>query len=475
MKQVHVLNHTHWDREWYESFESFRFKLTEGLRYVVDRLETGQFDNFFLDGQTIVLDDYRDVVSADEYEQLIKWIRLGKIEVGPWYLLADEFLVAGEALIQNLKIGTKMARELGSKYDIGYLPDTFGHIGQMPQILEQFGIGHAILWRGAVSDSFENIWIAPNGSRVKTFVLPLFEGYYQQFLKHEAFQEEMADYLKRNEPFVKSGHYLVMNGADHTFTAPDLKDRLDAINLPVRQSLMSDYVDAVASHHPTTTIHGEQRDPSKIFILPGVLSTRTYLKRDNQLVEDEVLNTLGFLNAFLGTETRNDLFREYVWKLILQNQPHDSICGCSIDAVHDEMETRSARALAAMRQFQQTQLDKQYPAPYFGEGYNDQLVVISTVPIKRMLPVETTIRIPKRLDLGQINLSMNGQAIKIDVLRREEKEVFLRHILAEPHYDDYIEYDVVFSIQVEGAGAYICEIERVGEQPISLRRTENLI
>ncbi|MFY7869690.1 MAG: alpha-mannosidase, partial [Exiguobacterium sp.] len=223
MKQVHVLNHTHWDREWYESFESFRFKLTEGLRYVVDRLQAGQFDNFFLDGQTIVLDDYREVVSADEYEQLIEWIRAGKIEVGPWYLLADEFLVAGESLIQNLKIGTKMARELGSKHDIGYLPDTFGHIGQMPQILEQFGIGHAILWRGAISDAFENTWIAPNGSHVKTFVLPLFEGYYQTFLKHEAFQEEMDDYLTRNEPFVKSGHYLVMNGADHTFTAPDIK------------------------------------------------------------------------------------------------------------------------------------------------------------------------------------------------------------------------------------------------------------
>ncbi|WP_337874136.1 glycoside hydrolase family 38 C-terminal domain-containing protein [Exiguobacterium sp.] len=475
MKQVHVLNHTHWDREWYESFESFRFKLTEGLRYVVDRLQTGQFDNFFLDGQTIVLDDYREVVSADEYEQLVEWIREGKIEVGPWYLLADEFLVAGESLIQNLKIGTKMARQLGSKHDIGYLPDTFGHIGQMPQILEQFGIGHAILWRGAVSDSFENTWIAPNGSHVKTFVLPLFEGYYQTFLKHEAFQKEMDDYLTRNEPFVKSGHYLVMNGADHTFTAPDIKNRLDAIDLPIRQSLMSDYTDAVATHRPTATIHGEQRDPSKIFILPGVLSTRTYLKRDNQLVEDEALNTLGFLNAFLGTETRNDSFREYVWKLILQNQPHDSICGCSIDAVHDEMETRTARALAAMRQFEQTQLDKHYPAPYFGEGYNNQLVVISTVPIERTLPVETTIRIPKRLDLGQIRLSMNGRPIEIDVLRREEKEVFLRHILAEPHYDEYVEYGVVFSIPVEGAGAYVCEIERIEAEVARPDRTDDAV
>lgn len=461
MKHVHVLNHTHWDREWYESFESFRFKLTEGLRYVVNRLEAGQFENFFLDGQTVVLDDYKEVVSAEEYEVFVRLIREGKIEVGPWYLLADEFLVAGEALIQNLKIGTKMARELGSKHDIGYLPDTFGHIGQMPQLLEQFGIDHAILWRGAVSDHFENEWLAPNGSSVKTFVLPLFEGYYQTFLKHQSFKEELADYLERNDPYVKSGHYLVMNGADHTFTAPDLKDRLDTIDLPIRQSLMSDYLEAVADYTPTKTIHGEQRDPSKIFILPGVLSTRTYLKRDNQLVEDEALNTLGFLDAFLGTESRNDAFREYVWKLILQNQPHDSICGCSIDAVHDEMETRTARALAAMHQFEQTKLDWHYPAPYLDETFNNQLVVISTVPYKRILPIETTIRVPRRIDVGGINLRLNGETLSFNLVRREEKELFLRHILAEPHYEEYVEYDVVFTLPVDGAGSTVCEIELV--------------
>ena len=461
MKQVHVLNHTHWDREWYESFESFRFKLTEGLRYVVDRLEAGQFENFFLDGQTVVLDDYKEVVSAEEYEVLVRLIRDGKIEIGPWYLLADEFLVAGEALIQNLKIGTKMARELGSKHDIGYLPDTFGHIGQMPQLLEQFGINHAILWRGAVSDHFENEWLAPNGSSVKTFVLPLFEGYYQTYLKHQSFKEELADYLERNDPYVKSGHYLVMNGADHTFTAPDLKDRLDTIDLPIRQSLMSDYLEAVADYTPAQSIYGEQRDPSKIFILPGVLSTRTYLKRDNQLVEDEALNTLGFLDAFLGTESRNEAFREYVWKLILQNQPHDSICGCSIDAVHDEMETRTARALAAMRQFEQSQLDRHYPAPYLDETFNNQLVVISTVPHKRMLPVETTIRVPKRIDVGGIDLRLNGEPLPFDLVQREEKELFLRHILAEPHYEEYVTYDVVFTLPVEGAGSIVCEIELV--------------
>lgn len=461
MKQLHVLNHTHWDREWYESFESFRFKLTEGLRYVVDRLEAGQFENFFLDGQTIVLDDYKEVVSAEEYDTLVRLIQSGKIEVGPWYLLADEFLVAGESLIQNLTIGTKMARALGSKHDIGYLPDTFGHIGQMPQLLNQFGIGHAIIWRGAVSDHFENNWVAPDGSRVKTLVLPLFEGYYQTFLKHQSFKEELMDYIKRNEPYVKSGHYLAMNGADHTFTTSDLKTRLETIDLPVRQSLMSDYLEAIADYTPTETIHGEQRDPSKIFILPGVLSTRTYLKRDNQLVEDEALNTLGVLDAFLGTEPKNNAFREYVWKLILQNQPHDSICGCSIDAVHDEMETRSARALAAMRQFEQTQLERHYPAPYLDESFTNQLVVISTVPNKRIQPVETTIRVPKRLDVGGIRLCRDGETIPMDIVRRDEQEMFLRHILAEPHYEDYVTYDVAFTLPVEGVGSTVCEIELV--------------
>ena len=98
----------------------------------------------------------------------------GKIQVGPWYVLADSFIVSGESLIRNLEIGMESARRFGRPLEVGYLPDRFGHIAQMPQILAGFGFTTAVLWRGVGADVNRNrfTWQAPDGSSVLTVYLP---------------------------------------------------------------------------------------------------------------------------------------------------------------------------------------------------------------------------------------------------------------------------------------------------------------
>src|SRR5260370_28300394 len=88
-----------------------------------------------LDGQTIVLDDYLEVRPEQE-ERLKQYTRSGRIQVGPWYLQPDEFLVSGESLVRNLQFGLQRASEFGETMRVGYVPDTFGHIAQLPQILQ---------------------------------------------------------------------------------------------------------------------------------------------------------------------------------------------------------------------------------------------------------------------------------------------------------------------------------------------------
>lgn len=467
IKEVHVLNHTHWDREWYETFEEFRYKLRNGLRFVQKLLDTGELDNFFLDGQTIVLEDYQEIVSKEEYERLVTFIKEGKIEVGPWYLLADEFLVSGESILKNLEIGIKKAKAYGSAYKIGYLPDTFGHNSQMPQIFQGYNIVSAIVWRGAVSNTFENMWEGADGSKVFTFVLPLFEGYYQTFLKHDDYVEKTKTYLESNSPYLKYGNALVMNGADHTFTCSGLDKRIEELNaqlddITFKQSLMSHYVQKFTGKEPAESIAGEQRDSSKIFILPGVYSTRTYLKNQNQMCEDQAIGTMEALNVWTNGNTNSEEFIEYVWKLILQNQPHDSICGCSVDAVHHEMETRTQKALSAIQQFSKDTLDKEYPFEYLDDKKeNLYLYLISNTPLKGVYPVTTQIRIPAALDLGGIKLVCNNEEITFDVVRKEKREEFLRNILAEPYYAEYAVYDVSFTLPFDGVETKRIRIDRV--------------
>src|SRR5215468_1734041 len=143
-----VVPHTHWDREWYLTFQQFRMKLVATVDAVLDIMERDPgYARFLLDGQTIILDDYLEV-RPENVGRLQRLAREGRILVGPWYIQPDEFLVSGESLVRNLLRGRRMARDYGGAMNVGYVPDTFGHIAQLPQILRGFGMETAVFWRG---------------------------------------------------------------------------------------------------------------------------------------------------------------------------------------------------------------------------------------------------------------------------------------------------------------------------------------
>ncbi|MCJ7723808.1 MAG: hypothetical protein MUP03_06715, partial [Anaerolineales bacterium] len=113
MRTLHLISHTHWDREWYLTFQQFRLKLVHLIDGLLEILESDrEYRHFMLDGQTIVLDDY--LVMRPEREAALRGhIRTGRILVGPWHILPDEFLVSPEATIRNLLEGERTARRYG--------------------------------------------------------------------------------------------------------------------------------------------------------------------------------------------------------------------------------------------------------------------------------------------------------------------------------------------------------------------------
>ena len=175
-----LVPHTHWDREWYQTFQQFRIRLVHTIDKLLDILDRDdKFKHFMLDGQTIVLDDYLEVQPEQE-ERLKRYISAGRIQVGPWYLQPDEFLVSGESLIRNLQIGLQRAAEFGGGMRIGYVPDCFGHIAQLPQILQGFGIDNAVFWRGVGAEAHKSefYWAAPDGTQVLVIHLAGPLGYF---------------------------------------------------------------------------------------------------------------------------------------------------------------------------------------------------------------------------------------------------------------------------------------------------------
>lgn len=347
-----LVPHTHWDREWYLTFQQFRMRLVSAVDKALHLLETDpNFTYFMLDGQTVVLDDYLEIRPENE-ERLKRFAREGRLLVGPWYIQPDEFLVGGEALVRNLQLGNRMAEPYGGAMPIGYVPDTFGHIAQLPQLLRGFGLDNAMYWRGVppTVTSAPFTWRAPDGSEVTVVWLHDDFGYSNAALLPldvEALTVRINLIVSRMRPKSLVDTLLLMNGTDHMEPQEGLPavlaeavDRLREHGLDITIGTLPQYLRIITeAMPPLQTYCGEMRSSYFSHLLPGVLSTRMWLKQRNAAGESLLTHWAEPMAAWatIFGEPHPTTFLRLAWKLLLQNQPHDSICGCSIDTVHREM------------------------------------------------------------------------------------------------------------------------------------------
>ncbi len=366
IKKVHIVSHTHWDREWYQDYQSFRVRmvyLIDELLEVMERDETYRF--FTLDGQAIIVDDYLEI-RPENKKRLLTLIRQGRIITGPWYVMPDEFLVSGEALIRNLLMGTRKVREWGGEpLKSGYVPDIFGHNSQLPQILRGFGIDHAVLFRGFQGEkqASEIIWRGSDGSNVLGLKLDEDRSYGDFFFfirwpfadKDYHYDQEQLIERAQEMKVYKSERAttpiaLGLDGVDHVEIEPMLPSIINTLNedaglnVYFEHSHLAAYVAELQPHlHDLEVYQGEQRSPGKVglnnMVLANVLSSRYPIKRQNKECEALLEVWAEPWGVFAALEGRPypKGFLEKAWRYLLQNHPHDSICGCSIDQVHRDM------------------------------------------------------------------------------------------------------------------------------------------
>jgi alpha-mannosidase len=390
----YVCSHTHWDREWYGTFEDFRMRLVELTDELLDYLEDEpEYRCFNFDGQTIVIRDYLDI-RPGRLEDVRKMVSVGRLMLGPWYVLPDEFLVSGESFVHNLRLGHRIAGELGRVAKVGYLPDCFGQISQIPQILLGFGIDTYIFWRGfsPEDDRPEVIVEGPDGSRVIGY--HLHDGYANlAFFPHQAppdVRKALSDASDGSDASDKKGAlrwtvrakfltmkhlaeqliardrskvHLMMNGFDHMRIHKDLPEVLrraaeEIEGWTFHHATFEEFFEALKGERGEwpvvhTPMRDTTRDPDSWgFILDGVLSSRMYLKQANCRCQTLLERWVGPFETLKWLEggRYESSFLDRAWELLLQNHPHDSICGCSVDGVHRDMENRFAHCEQIGRQ-----------------------------------------------------------------------------------------------------------------------------
>jgi mannosylglycerate hydrolase len=372
--RIWVVPHTHWDREWYLPLEDFRIRLAQVVDELIETMETRPEHRFTLDGQAILVEDYLEIRPEME-ERLRTLLRSGRAETGPSYVLPDEFLVGGESLVRNLLHGRAVCARYGVRpAAVGYLPDSFGHPAQLPQLLRGFGLDTFVFSRG-LGEERERVggrfrWRAPDGSEVLALPQPV-DYAAGASLGHSRRSREtdparnaadcVEQVLRAEEPMLADPGFrdlFLGSGYDHSALQADLPEVLAALrelkpDVEVRLALVSEYARAIAGEDGRLPVfRGELAGGARANVLRGVNSTRMYLKQANErcereLASAETLSALALLTRPGFRHPRGEL--RLAWRELLRNHPHDSICGCSVDEVHDDMAQRFRTALQIAR------------------------------------------------------------------------------------------------------------------------------
>jgi alpha-mannosidase len=346
MTTIHVITHTHWDRDWFLPKEFINEWLDDLFERLFRLIEAVPDYRYVLDGQTSVIDDYL-ARNPTHRSKIAHTAQAGNLLIGPYFGQVDWRVVSEESLMRNLYIGITDARKYGNLMTCGWVVDNFGHCSQSPQIHTLFGIEDIYLWRGPVFEKDEICsefnWQGSDGSIARVhYLLSGYRNFYNltDTAEHiDARIDQMIDLLR---PYSPSGQLIFLDGYDIDVWPEDPFEFLQDSQLFVR-STPQDYAESHCAAPGTESIpvlKGELYSGKYASVFPGSLSSRMYLRIQNALIERLLTYYLEPLQALLNNAGLDTDIEETLamWKDLIGTQLHDCIGGVSVDQVHDHME-----------------------------------------------------------------------------------------------------------------------------------------
>ncbi len=472
-RKAYVVSHTHWDREWYLTYSTFRVNLAHAVRRVLDALENEDaFEHFLLDGQAVVLEDYLEAHPEDE-QRIRDLVTSGALGIGPWYMLPDEYLIGPETMVRNLVVGHATCARVGAAQSVGYMADSFGHPAQIPQLLREAGIDSFVYTRGNGSEleetGHEYLWEAPDGSTVLAIQQcggycnaaglgheEIWHAHTRRNVSIDGAVEKVGKLFDTMGRLSNGDVVLLNNGCDHFPPQRELGPILSALreSYPDTEFVHSSLAEYVAEVREkgiaTKRFRGELCQGRYFHILSGVWSARMPLKQRNarsQALLSGIVEPLATYTHFVhGRDLQKGLF-DHAWRELLKNQPHDSICGCSIDEVHRDMAPRFDAVDQTMEQVLVRELE--HLAPTFAREAKDDrdtvLCVANPLPRRRTEVLERLVVLqPLGVDPADLRLvDEDGCEVPCVVTRSDYVERFWG-----------IDYRVMFDTDAQRAKFY---------------------
>lgn len=458
MKKIYAVAHTHWDFEWYFTRQHSQVQFAFHMDEVFEALSKNILDYYVLDGQMSIVDDY--LQAFPEKTTLIKkFVRAGRLFIGPWYTQVDEMVTSGESIIRNLNLGLDAADDLGGAMMIGYLPDSFGQSQDMPKIYKGLGIDRAIFWRGIPNhvDARYFYWQGDDGSKVLTANIK--DGYVAglDLVEKDHFETMIARTKKDNN----IEQALLPVGGDQRPVDFNLKAKIKAFN----QAHQDQGLEMIESNYPhffdtleaedLPTYEGEFIEPSVSKIHRGIYASRADLKQLYDQLERRMVyqvEPLMALAARQGIEPKEGIIKN-IWKTIALGQAHDSSGACNGDETNADIKQRGLNALRQAESLRDYLLRKMSTA---NASEQDQLLVWNPLPFE--------IQEVREFEVSTINptfkLTWNDEEVAYDVIdQHKENAAVLRRdpsAMTDEHYYvtkiavaiempalDWIQFDIV--------------------------------
>ena len=403
-KEIHIISNTHWDREWVYPSAETRLLLLDFMDSMLDLLdEQPEYHSFTMDSQTLCVQDYLDF-RPERREQIERHVQSGRLLVGPWCSLPDEYIVNGESIVRNLVIGHKVAESLGNVSKVGYTPFSYGQTSQMPQIYQGFDIDTIIFYRGIKTEKSEFIFRGADGADLlgmRFGALSRFSYFFYLFRMvayNMTRDEALYDWARGTLPFKLAGDHhenahfyicdsdvtgwhteniesgakrLLRDESEHFSTKyiasmqgfdssePD-KREVSLIeetqkHLPghvIKQSDLGTFMDLLREEYEAgrlepEVIEGESRNPNSIgkwtHLFGDIVSSRVRIKLINNENEQNVQRRAEPWNAIALSmgEAYPTAVLDECWDNMMKNHPHDTICGAGIDQMEKDMIARA--------------------------------------------------------------------------------------------------------------------------------------
>lgn len=425
--KVHVIPHTHWDREWYFTSSRSTVYLVKHLSEVLDALESNEGFNYYLmDAQTSLIEDYLKYRPEDE-ERIKALVKAKRLMTGPWYTQTDQLVISQESVTRNLLYGTRYAKELGHSMEIGYVPDAFGQGGNMPQIYKNFGINRFLFWRGVADNRLkqtEFTWEGDDGTQMLSNQIPF--GYYHGGNIPEDVEDidsYVEDFIGRLEAKASTKHVYFPNGLDQAPLRKNLPEIIDTFN---ELDKKREYV----LHSPETFFDELEKDVADLPVIKGeltegkhsrlhksIFSTRADLKQSNNEIENFLANVLEpilSISYSLGNPYPHRELEE-IWKLMFENAAHDSIGGCNSDTTNRDVGYRYK--LADEKSKNLLDLHMRLVSERIPYQHDLNFTLFNPLPYKRSGVVKVALYIP------EVNFSVkdyNGNTIPYSIEKKVE-------------------------------------------------------